>query len=407
LNEPLHDSPSPARNGPNGEVAAAGASLDDVAAARLAALERRRLRRGLATTERTSATSARRAGRDLVSFSCNDYLGLSQHPEVVAASIEATRRHGVGSGSSRLVNGNHPLYSDLERKLAELKGSEDAIVFGSGYLTNVGVIPALVGAADLVVIDELAHSCLLSGATLSRSCVAEFRHNDTAHAEALLAELRGSHRHCLLLTDGVFSMEGDLAPLARLAALASEHDSWLMTDDAHGLGVVGDGRGSSFAGSERVAVPLQMGTLSKAVGAYGGYLCASRNVVELLRNRARSFVYSTGLPPGTVAAASRALDIIATDRDLVRRPLALARMFTAELELPPAQSAIVAIVLGSAERALLASDALRAAGFLVAAIRPPTVPQGTSRLRFTFSAAHSEQSVRDLAAAVRATLAAH
>jgi 8-amino-7-oxononanoate synthase len=204
-----------------------------------------------------------------------------------------------------------------------------------------------------------------------------------------------------VLTDGVFSMEGDLAPLVPLAALAAEHDAWLMADDAHGLGVVGDGRGSSFAFGEPVAVPLQMGTLSKAVGGYGGYLCASRDVAELVRNRARSFVYSTGLPPGAVAAASRALDLIATDKELVRRPVKLAREFTAALGLPPAQSAVVSVLMGGAGRALAASAALREAGFLVAAIRPPTVPAGTSRLRLTFSAAHTSEQVAALAAAVR------
>jgi 8-amino-7-oxononanoate synthase len=201
-------------------------------------------------------------------------------------------------------------------------------------------------------------------------------------------------------------MEGDLAPLPELAALAHRHGAWLMTDDAHGLGVVGDGRGSSFAHGTPVDIHLQMGTLSKAVGSYGGYVCGSRGVVELLRNRARSFVYSTGLPPGTVAAAIRALDIVATDRELVRRPLANARLFSEELRLPPAVSPIVSVVLGSAERALRASEELKMAGFLVAAIRPPTVPAGTSRLRFTFSAAHSEGSVRALAAAVGPILSA-
>jgi 8-amino-7-oxononanoate synthase len=380
-------------------------SLDDVAEAKLAALERRRLRRRLTTTERTSASGAAQNGRDLESFSCNDYLGLSRHPDVIAASLDATRRYGVGAGSSRLVNGNHPLYADLERKLAALKGTEDAVVFGSGYLTNVGTIPALVGNPDLILIDELSHSCLLAGAELSGARVIEFRHNDVAHARELLAEQRARHRHCLVVTDGVFSMEGDLAPLSDLAALADEHGAWLMSDDAHGLGVVGDGRGSSFAHGERVDVPLQMGTLSKAAGAYGGYLCASTNVVELVRNRARSFVYSTGLPPGTVAAASRALDIIATNLDLVRRPLALARLFTTELDLRAAESPIVSIVLGSAERALRTSDELKLAGFLVPAIRPPTVPAGTSRLRFTFSAAHREERVLALAAAARPLVA--
>jgi 8-amino-7-oxononanoate synthase len=380
------------------------ASLDAVAAAKLAALERRSLRRRLTTTERTTATDAAQDGRALVSFSCNDYLGLSRHPDVIAASIDATRRYGAGSGSSRLVTGNHPLYEELERRLAALKGSDDAIVFGSGYLANVGTIPALVGAADLVLLDELSHSCLLSGAELSRARVMTFRHNDVAHAAEILAAERAAHRHCLLVTEGVFSMEGDLAPLAELAELAARFDAWLMMDDAHGLGVVGGGRGSAFTAGGRVDVPLQMGTLSKAVGGYGGYVWASRGVVELLRNRARSFVYATGLPPGTVAAASRALDIIAADRELVARPIALARLFTADLGLPPAQSAIVSVVLGGAEHALRASERLKDAGYLVAAIRPPTVPSGTSRLRFTFSAAHSDASVRALASAVRPLL---
>jgi 8-amino-7-oxononanoate synthase len=376
-------------------------SLDEVALDKLEALERRQLRRRLAITDRSDAVHVTRAGAELVSFSCNDYLGLSHHPEVVAASIEATRRYGAGAGSARLVNGNHPLYAELEGKLARLKGSEDAVVFGSGYLTNIGVIPALVGRSDLIVLDELSHSCLLAGATLSGSHTIEFKHNDIAHLSELLRTERAKYRHCLVLTDGVFSMEGDLAPLPELAVLATEHDAWLMTDDAHGLGVVGDGRGSSFVPTPRVAVPLQMGTLSKAVGAYGGYLCASGAVCELVRNRARSFVYSTGLPPGVVAAASRAIDLIASDHQLVRRPLELARQFTAALGLPPAASPIVSIVQGGAGAALAAAEALRTAGFLVAAIRPPTVPAGTSRLRLTFSAEHTAEQVAALAAAVR------
>ena len=379
-------------------------SLDEVARGKLEALERRQLRRRLVETARPSATAALRSGIELVSFSCNDYLGLSHHPEVVAASVEATLRYGVGAGSSRLVNGNHPLYAELERKLAALKGSEDAVVFGSGYLTNVGVIAALVGRSDLILLDGLCHSSLLTGARVSGARVLEFRHNDVAHVDALLAAERAAHRHCLVLTDGVFSMEGDLAPLPPLAAVAAEHDAWLMTDDAHGLGVVGDGRGSSFAFDPPVAVPLQMGTLSKAVGGYGGYLCASSSVADIVRNRARSFVYSTGLPPGTVAAASRALDLIAADKALVRRPVQRARELTAALALPPAASAIVSLPMGSAARALAASAALLELGFLVVAIRPPTVPPGTSRLRVTFSASHTPEQVAALAAAVRPLL---
>jgi 8-amino-7-oxononanoate synthase len=376
-------------------------SLDDIALDKLEALERRQLRRRLAITDRTDAVHATRSDTELVSFSCNDYLGLSHHPDVVAASIEATRRYGAGAGSARLVNGNHPLYAELERKLADLKGAEDAVVFGSGYLTNVGVIPALVGRSDLILMDELCHSCLLAGASLSGSHTLEFKHNDVAHLSELLGNERAKYRHCLVLTDGVFSMEGDLAPLPELAAAVKRHGAWLLTDDAHGLGVVGDGRGSSFVPTPPVSVPLQMGTLSKAVGSYGGYLCASRAVAELVRNRARSFVYSTGLPPGVVAAASRALELIATDKELVRRPLVRARQFTAALELPDASSPIVSVVQGGAAAALEAAETLRAAGFLVAAIRPPTVPAGTSRLRLTFSAEHTAEQVAALAQAVR------
>jgi 8-amino-7-oxononanoate synthase len=241
---------------------------------------------------------------------------------------------------------------------------------------------------------------LLAGASLSRAHVVTFKHNDADDARRILEAERQRHRHCLLITEGVFSMEGDLAPLVVLAALAARFDAWLMSDDAHGLGVVGGGRGSTFAHGAPVAVPLQMGTLSKAVGGYGGYLCASRPVAELVRNRARSFVYSTGLPPGVVAAASKALEIIGSDAALVARPLLNARIFTATVGWPLAQSAIVALVLGATDRALAASDTLRAAGYLVPAIRPPTVPNGTARLRFAFSALHSETDVTALATAV-------
>jgi 8-amino-7-oxononanoate synthase len=386
------------------DVPPAGATLDEIAHAKLAALERRSLRRHLVTTDRCGGAGARIGDEQLISFSCNDYLGLSHHPAVIAASIDATRRYGVGAGAARLVTGNHPAYSELERKLAAFKGTQDAVVFGSGYLTNIGVIPAVVGKADLILLDELSHSCLLAGAKLSGSRVLEHRHNDVEHAAALLEQHRPQHRHCLLVTDGVFSMDGDLAPLPQLAALAARHDAWLLSDDAHGLGVLGGGRGSSFAFGEAVGVPLQMGTLSKAAGSYGGYVCASRAVAELIRNRAASFVYSTGLPPGAVAAASAALDIIAADPTLAARPLARAALFTAALGIAPAQSPIVSVVFGAAQRALDASARLRANGYLVTAIRPPTVPAGTSRLRFAFSAEHSVEQVAALADAVRPLL---
>jgi 8-amino-7-oxononanoate synthase len=375
-------------------------SLDQFAAAKLAALDRGGLRRALAPTAR-DALYVERNGRRLLSFSCNDYLNLTQHPAVKAAAIAATERYGVGSGASRLVTGNHPLYAELEARLARLKGTEAACVFGSGFLANTGIIPALAGPDDLVLLDELAHACLWAGARLARATVLAFRHNDTDHADVLLRTHRARHPRALIATDGVFSMDGDLAPLVDLGQIARRHDAWLLSDDAHGIGVVGGGRGSAFAEAEPADVPLQMGTLSKAIGAYGGYLCASQPVIELMHNRARTLIYSTGLPPATVAAAIAALDLIAHDPDYVALPVAKARAFTRLAELPEAQSPIVPIVLGDAQTALAASRRLEREGFLAVAIRPPTVPEGSARLRLAFTAAHPDAEIERLADLVR------
>ena len=374
-------------------------SLDEFASGKLAALEHARLRRMPVVTAR-QGIYAERGGRRLLSFSCNDYLNLSQHPAIIKAAVEATRRYGVGAGASRLVTGNHPLYDELETRLARLKGSAAACVFGSGYLANIGIIPALVGPDDLVLVDEFSHACIHAGAKLSGATVRRFRHADAADAAAVLAEHRAGHSRALVATDGVFSMDGDLAPLAALARLAERFDAWLLADDAHGLGVVGRGRGSTFANGP-ADVPLQMGTLSKAVGAYGGYLCASQPVIALMRTRARPFIYSTGLPPAVVAAAVASLDLIERDPDYVGQPLRKARLFTRALDLPQAQSAIVPIVVGDAEAALSASAMLEQEGFLVVAIRPPTVPAGTARLRFAFTAQHPDDEIERLAGIVR------
>jgi 8-amino-7-oxononanoate synthase len=384
-------------------------SLDEFADAKLAALERTKLRRALAVTARAGIW-AERDGRRLLSFSCNDYLNLSQHPDVIAAAIAATVRYGVGAGASRLVTGNHPLYAELETRLARLKGSEAACVFGSGYLANTGIIPALVGADDLILVDELSHACIHAGAKLSGASSHLYRHTDAGHAEALLAAHRGGKNRALIATDGVFSMDGDLAPLGALAQLAQRFDAWLLADDAHGFGVVGGGRGSSFAnGGARVPVevPLQMGTLSKAVGAYGGYLCASRAVIDFMQTRARTFIYSTGLPPAVVAAATAALDVIERDPAYAAEPLRKARLFARALNLPEAQSAIVPVIVADADAALKASELLAAEGFLVVAIRPPTVPAGTARLRFAFTALHPDAEIERLAEAVRMRVLRH
>ena len=376
-------------------------SLDDFAAQKLDALERASLRRKLAETARLDGLWVVRNGRRLLSFCCNDYLNLSHHPAIKEAAIAALSRYGVGAGASRLVTGNHPLSAELERRLARIKGTEAASVFGSGYLANAGIIPALIGPRDLIVIDELSHACLWAGAQLSRATVLTFRHCDVAHAQDLLEQQRQRHERALLVTDGVFSMDGDLAPLPELAALAESLDTWRSVDVAHGLGVVGGGGGSGFAHGGKLDIPLQMGTLSKAIGAYGGYLCASSAVIDLICNRARSLIYSTGLPPAMVAAAIAALDLIARDPAYAALPLAKARAFTQHLDLAPAASPIVPVVVGEADAALQASALLEAEGFLVTAIRPPTVPAGTARLRFTFTAAHPDHDIERLADVVR------
>lgn len=376
-------------------------SLDSFAAEKLAGLEARHLRRVLSETARSEGIEVLRNGRSLVSFSCNDYLNLSVHPAVKAAAVDAIRKYGVGSGASRLVTGNHPLFAELERRLAKLKGTESAVVFGTGYLANAGIIPVFAGRDDLVVVDELAHACIFAGGQLSKGTLAPFRHNDLRHAEILLREQRGKHRHALIVTDGVFSMDGDLAPVAELAALARKYDAWLMTDDAHGIGVVGGGRGSTFAKGRKEDVPLQMGTLSKAIGGFGGYLCASEPVIELVKNRARTFVYSTGLPPANAAAAIAALDIIESDPDYAALPLRKAQAFTQLTNLSRAESPIVPVIIGAEKDALEASKLLEDAGYLAVAIRPPTVPEGTARLRFSFTALHKDEDIGKLAELVR------
>jgi len=379
-------------------------SLDRFSADKLADLKARGILRTLKPTRRLDGLWVEQAGRRLLSFSCNDYLNLSHHPQVKAAAAQAALDYGAGAGASRLVSGDHPLMSELEAGLARLKGTEAACVFGSGYLANAGIIPTFTGPGDLVLVDALAHACIWAGASLSRAEVVSFRHNDAGHLAELLAARRASAGRVLVATDGVFSMDGDIAPLHEISALCREHDAWLLVDDAHGMGVLGEGRGTVHAlggPDQGIEVPLQMGTLSKSLGSYGGYLCASRPVVDLLKTRARTFVFTTGLPPASAAAAIEALEIIEADPGLAARPLANARLFTELAGLSPAQTPIVPVVIGEADAAMAAAQRLEAAGFLVVAIRPPTVPAGTARLRIAFTAGHEPDDIARLARCVR------
>lgn len=368
--------------------------IDALSAVRLGMLEERGLRRSLIPTERLAGGVVRRGDAPMISFCDNDYLALSSHPAVIEAAIDATRKYGAGAGAARLVTGDNPLNAQLEAKLAAMKGLAAARVFGSGYLANAGAIPALVGAGDIIVMDELCHASMHAGARLSGARTLTFTHNSVASAAQHLQQ-RDATSHALLLTETVFSMDGDLAPLEQLAQLADETGAWMMTDDAHGLGVV----------AQRNPAAIQMGTLSKAAGAYGGYVAGPANFVDLLTSRARTFVYATGLPPGVLAAALKALEVMENEPGLGAAALANARLFGSLLGLGPVESAIVPVRFGEADAAMQASQTLAEQGFLVTAIRPPTVPEGTARLRFTFSARHHEDDIRRLAALVLKTLA--
>lgn len=372
-------------------------SLDDAARQKLDILAERRLRRTLRTTHRLPAGRVEQDGRLLLDFCSNDLLSLSHDPAVIRAAVEATHTFGTGAGASRLVTGNHPLLVRLEAALARHHDTEDALVFGSGYLMNAGVVPALIGPDDLVLIDQLAHACLYAGAQLSRATVVRFRHNDVQHVISELQARRSDHARCMVLTDTLFSMDGDAAPLHALHTACQSHDAWLLTDDAHGLGI---------AHLDNPA-PLKGGTLSKALAAYGGYVCGSRVVLDLLRTRARTLIYSTGLPPAVAATALAALDRIEADAAWCARPRQLARRFAVALDLPEPAGGIVPLIVGAPARALAMSHDLHEQGFLVTAIRPPTVPSGTARLRFTFQAAHTEAQVDALVASTRTALHTH
>ena len=394
-------------------------ALDEYLQQKLLLLNSKRQKREALATARGPGVRVVRGGKALVSFSCNDYLGLSQHPRVLAAAKEAIDLYGAGAAASRLVTGNVPLYEQLEAALAEYAGAESACVFGSGYLASIGTIPALVGAGDLILADKLVHACMIDAARLSGATVMRFAHNNMDHCRLLLENNRAEHHHCLILSESVFSMDGDRAPVSLLERFGREFDAWVMVDGAHAIsspppeGEGGVGGLATYSKPERVATPhpnpppqegrefILMGTLSKTLGSYGGYVAGSNILTDYLKTAARSLIFSTGLPPAALGAAIAALEIIKNDPMLTQQPLQRARHFTALLGLPPAQSAIVPLILGANERALAASRLLEERGYLVTAIRPPTVPENTARLRFAFSALHTEEQIETVAAIVQ------
>ncbi len=369
-------------------------------AAALRDIDDRNLRR-----RRTPAEDGR------VNFCSNDYLGLARDPAVAAAMAEAAQRHGAGSGASHLVSGHGAEHEMLEQELAEFTGRARALVFSTGYMANLGVLAAFAGRTDLLLADELNHASLIDAARLVRSPRNHwYAHGDAAAARALL-DAQAAEAGAFIVTDGVFSMDGDLAPLPELAAAAQAHQAWLVVDDAHGLGVVGaNGRGCcEHFGLDARAVPVLIGTFGKALGTFGAFVAGDDDVIELLIQRARTYIYTTALPPPVAAATRRALRIVREEpwrRAALQDRIAQFRDGAARrgLAVMPSSTPIQPLVLGSETAALTASHRLAEAGYRVTAIRPPTVPAGTARLRITLSAAHTPQQVEGLLASLEAAV---
>lgn len=363
------------------------------------------LLRTLRPLESAPGVRVGRGGRSLLNFASNDYLGLAGHPALAAALIEGVRRYGAGSTASRLVCGTQPPHALLEERLADAKQSGAALAFSSGFATAVGTIPAVVGKGDFVVLDKLSHACLVDGARLSGATLRVFPHNDAGKLDRLLASIRAkdARARVLVVTESVFSMDGDVCPLLEIVGLTERHGALLLVDEAHAAGVLGaTGMGLAEAEGLQGRITFQMGTFSKAFGLSGGYLAASRDWIDLLVNRARSFVFSTAPPPALAHAAAAALDLVrsadgARLRDDLSERIALFRRESGG----GSASAIQPIVLGRSEDALAASAALEARGMLVPAIRYPTVPRGKARLRVSLSAAHGPDDVKQLAREIR------
>lgn len=380
-------------------------SLDHALDAALADLEQRGLRRSLRVVESSRGTLITSGGRGLINFSSNDYLGLASHPSIAEAMAEGARRWGVGSTASRLICGTTAEHASLEEELAAAKGTEAALVFSTGVAAATGTIPALVGRGDVVILDKLAHACLIDGVHASGAKMRVFPHNDLAKLESHLKWARETHPkgRVMIVTESVFSMDGDLAPLREIVELKDRHGAILLLDEAHAVGVRGCGA-RGLAGELGLAdrIEVQMGTLGKALGVSGGYIAGSRILIDFLINRARSFIFSTAPSPAIAAACREALRIVLSpEGDALRTRLEEnIQLLAKELNLPASPSAIVPLILGSEARAMGEAARLMESGFFVPAIRYPTVPKKTARLRVTLSAAHSDQQIRKLAAAL-------
>lgn len=333
-------------------------------------------------------------GKEYLNFCSNNYLGLATHPEVKYAAIEATKKWGTGSGASRLICGSNRLSQQLEEKIAHFKSTETAIVFSTGYMANVGVITSLAGKADIIIIDKLNHASIIDGCKLSGAAIRVYKHCD---CESLEKVIKNSHqyRRRLIITDAVFSMEGDVAPLKEIVSLARKYDALVMVDEAHSTGVFGKS-GAGCAEHFGIAddIDIQMGTLSKAIGCVGGYIAGSNELIALLRNKARPFIYSTALPPSVYASAIKAFEIIEKEPGRRRQLWENIQFFKTKLTMlglntENSQSQIIPIIIGNEKKTIQIAEQLKAEGILIMGIRPPTIKKGSSRLRISLMATHT------------------
>jgi 8-amino-7-oxononanoate synthase len=339
-------------------------------------------------------------GREVISLASTNYLGLSTHPQVIKVACEAVREYGTGASGSRLIAGNSHLYGILESKIAAILNTEAALVFSSGYLANIGTIPVLVSEEDLILSDERNHISLIEGCRLSRATKRIYRHCDPQHLKELLSE-SSKFRRRLIVTDGVFSMDGDFPPLAEICEIAEAYDAMLLVDDVHGFGVLGNSSGGvvDYLGLGDRGI-IQVGALSKAVGGVGAFVAGSQSLIDFLINRARGFIFTTGLPPGTLAAASAAIDLIRSNSELRQRLFANVHtlktgLSEAGFQLLPNETHILPLILGEAKRTTQFAEALLNEGVFAPGIRPPTVPRGTSRLRITPTASHTREELEE------------
>lgn len=362
-------------------------------AAQSAELRAQGLWRELRLLEEVQGPVVRVDGQELINFSSNDYLGLASSPELKEALKEGVERYGAGAGASRLVSGTQSPHLQLEQALANFKQTEAALTFSSGYAAALGTIPALIGSADTIILDKLSHACLVDAARLSGATIRVFPHNHLDKLERLLASAKG---RVLIVTEAIFSMDGDACPLAEIVALKQRYGAWLLLDEAHSVGVLGpQGRGLAAALGLENQVELHMGTLSKSMGLSGGYVAASRQVIDLLINRARSLIYSTAPPSALAYAACQAVALLSGAAGDLRRQQLWSHLSFLSQEVIPA-SAILPRVIGDENQALKVSISLKSRGFLIPAIRYPTVARGTARLRITCTAGHSLAQIGQL-----------